>query len=139
MEGNRYPINSELLGRAGTKKIETARVLFHVFQWVAGAGLLLLRATVGVTAVIHRWACLTDRDGLTILPVVIGLVAIAAGASLLAGFATPFVASVVGVGAVGIAFSLLPASNQFGSAPPALFVTIVAVAVALLGPGAGLG
>jgi uncharacterized membrane protein YphA (DoxX/SURF4 family) len=62
----------------------------------------------------------------------------AAGAALLAGFLTPIVAIIVGLGAAGVGFSVLPvcARNVFDSFLPILLAATILVAILLMGPGA---
>src|SRR5438046_10592561 len=66
-------------------------------------GLLLLRAAVGLTAVIQGGFFLTDGGGQTLVNWVVGLIAVGRGGLLLIGFLTPIVAMSVGVGSAVIA------------------------------------
>lgn len=67
-----------------------------------------------------------------------GLLGLAAGASLLAGFLTPVAGAIVGFGALGVAFSVLsaPAPNLFDSRLSAILAGIIGAAIVFLGPGA---
>jgi len=102
-----------------------------------GVGLLLLRAEVGLTAVIQG-AAYVGLDNPTLGTWIIGLLSIAGGASLLIGFLTPVACVVVGLAAICIVFSSNPASapSLFNAILPTLLLVVVAVAVVLLGPGA---
>ncbi len=94
-----------------------------------GAGLLLLRSAVGLTAVLNGavWLAGGNQTAAALSSLVAGALAVASGALLLLGFLTPIAASVSGL---GIAVHL----SDDGRA--SVFVVIVAVAVVLLGPGA---
>src|ERR1051326_4730084 len=103
-----------------------------------GAGLLLLRATVGLTAVIQGGFSVADRDHQTLATWVVGLIALASGISLLVGFLTPVAGVLVASGSAGIALSWFPTSvpNLFDVKLSAIFVAIIAAAIVFLGPGA---
>lgn len=103
-----------------------------------GIGLLLLRATVGTTAVIQGVAYLACWGNLTFGPRVVGLLAVTSGCSLLIGFLTPLAVALVGLGSAGIALSWFPAPtpNLLNSGLAAFFVVIMAAAIVFLGPGA---
>ncbi len=68
----------------------------------------------------------------------VGLVAVASGALLLVGFLTPIAGCLVGVGAVAVMLSLLPACTPslFDSKVAVIFAGTVLVGLVLLGPGA---
>lgn len=94
-----------------------------------GAGLLLLRSAVGLTALVEGASLAGgNQTAGTVLSVAAGALAIASGALLLLGFLTPIAASVVS--GLGVAVQL----SDDGRA--SVFVVIVAIAVVLLGPGA---
>jgi uncharacterized membrane protein YphA (DoxX/SURF4 family) len=67
-----------------------------------------------------------------------GLLGLAAGAALLIGFVTPAAGVVVGLSALGIGFSILPAPtpNLFDARLSAIFAGIMTAAIVFLGPGA---
>jgi uncharacterized membrane protein YphA (DoxX/SURF4 family) len=67
-----------------------------------------------------------------------GLLAVAAGISLLAGFMTPIAAALVGIGAAATVIFAAPAPipGVFVSKLSVAFLAVAAVAVVLLGPGA---
>ncbi len=68
----------------------------------------------------------------------VGLAALVAGALLSVGFLTPIVGGLVGLGALGIRLSLLPAPDPslFDARLPAIQAVTMLIAVVLLGPGA---
>jgi uncharacterized membrane protein YphA (DoxX/SURF4 family) len=66
-----------------------------------------------------------------------GLAALAAGALLLIGFLTPIAGAAVGLGAIGVGLSILPACTPtlFDSRPAIVFAVTMLAAIVLLGPG----
>ena len=103
-----------------------------------GAGLLLLRAAIGVTTVIQGGLYLDDPGNLTLETGTLGLVAIATGASLVVGFLTPVAGVLVGLGTLGIGLAWFPAAarNLFDAKLPTVFGVIMSAAIIFLGPGA---
>ena len=103
-----------------------------------GAGLLLLRITIGVTTIIQGCFYLVDPGSLTFKTGTLGSVAIASGALLLIGFLTPVAGVLVGLGTLGIALGWLPpaARNLFDAKLPTVFAVIMSAAIVFLGPGA---
>lgn len=103
-----------------------------------GAGLLLLRTAIGVTLVAHAVMSVSDARDANVITFVFCLLALASGASLIIGFLTRLAAAVAAVLAVSITrLSLVaPAINSPHSHRLDLNLIIIAVAVALLGPGA---
>src|SRR5439155_22802488 len=101
-------------------------------------GLLLLRASVGLTAVIQGGFFLSDRGIQTPTTWVIGLIAVASGALLLIGFLTPIVGVLVGLGSAGIALSWFPVAvlHLLDCWLVSVFVVIMAATIVFLGPGA---
>ena len=65
-------------------------------------------------------------------------VTLAAGAFLLAGLMTPFVAVFVAAGGIGIALSWIPLPSEalFDSYLAIINLIVLSIAIALLGPGA---
>ena len=95
-----------------------------------GLGLLLLRMAVGVSLAVHGGACLAgEEQGRWAL--VAGLLEILVGAALLIGFLTPLAA----LASLGLTLPPLT-PNAFGGIPATIFLTVMAAAVLLLGPGA---
>jgi len=112
--------------------------LFSTFPagW-PGAGLLVLRLAVGCAAVVAGGVCLWGDAGSLAVRVAIGVLLSASGGSLLAGFLTPFAAVVIGSCACALGLSLFPVPpTVLADHPAAVLVVMVAVAIALLGPGA---
>ena len=113
--------------------------LFHTFpDGRAGFGLLLLRSAVGAVTLIQGGAYLAERSDPTLGMWAAGLLAVAAGISLLAGFMTPIAAALVGIGAAATVIFAAPAPipGVFVSKLSVAFLAVAAVAVVLLGPGA---
>ena len=102
-----------------------------------GAGLLLLRLATGAVLIGQSFAYFGDKREFGFAAVTLAAVVIAVGVSLLIGFLTRFVAlAAAGIGAVGV-FYLFPGSSTPPLAPStAALVTVIAVAVICLGPGA---
>jgi uncharacterized membrane protein YphA (DoxX/SURF4 family) len=67
-----------------------------------------------------------------------GLLGLTAGASLLLGVLTPVAGVIVGLGALGMGFAVLPAPtpNLFDARLSAIFAGIMTAAIVFLGPGA---
>lgn len=101
-----------------------------------GVGLFLLRALVGSSAVLNGIAYLSGCTATAFISWTAGIVAMLAGACLLAGFLTSLFGAVVAAD-IAATFLWLHASAPQGvnSFLPAIPVIVVAAAVALLGPG----
>ena len=125
--------------RRMSKRRGLQKLFFSMFPggW-PGIGLLLLRAAVGLTAVIQGGTYLTDHVNPTLGTWAVCSLAVASGALLLIGFLTPVAGVFLGLGGVGVSLSWFPATipNLFGAKLTTLFAVIMAVAIALLGPGA---
>ena len=103
-----------------------------------GVGQLLLRAAIGVTAIVQGGVYLA-RPGHSVLGMwVVGFLAVASGALLLIGFLTKFSGVLVGLSSlcIGLSWVPVPALNLFDSELSIIFVVIMAAAIILLGPGA---
>jgi uncharacterized membrane protein YphA (DoxX/SURF4 family) len=99
--------------------------------------LLVLRIVVGVTAAVQGGMSLSSAPEPAVVTVCAALLGIVSGGSLLIGFATPGAAALAGLTLAFLAISSFPGPtvlllDRVG----ALCVAAVAVAVALLGPGA---
>ena len=102
-----------------------------------GVGLLLLRAVVGVTAIIQGGTCLANAQGPSEAFRVAACLAILSGAALLVGFLTPGVTVIAGLAIGAIAFwGTASVAAPFLDDAGAWSVVAVAVALVLLGPGA---
>ncbi len=99
---------------------------------------MLLRGAVGLVAVLEGAFYLTG--GGASVPVLWcgGLLGLVAGGALLIGILTPLAGVIVGLGALGIGFSVLPAPmpNLFDARLSAIFGGIITAAIVFLGPGA---
>ena len=93
---------------------------------------------VGVTAIIQGAVYLSDHGYSTPGLGVIGLLAVASGASLLLGLLTPVAGLLVGVIHAGIALSWLsaPVPHPFADKLSSVFIALMAATIILLGPGA---
>lgn len=100
--------------------------------------LLLLRLTLGATAITQGIAYLSDYGNATFSSLASAVFNFLCGAFLLLGLMTPIAALVVFFGSVGIAASIIPAANYNLLAPvsSAIYICVTAAAVALLGGGA---
>ena len=104
-----------------------------------GVGLLLLRMAVGASLAVHGGARLAgEAPGGWAL--VAGLLEILVGAALLIGFLTPLAALLAGFVCLWMALPPLTSNvfgpNAFGGIPATIYLTVMAAAVLLLGPGA---
>jgi uncharacterized membrane protein YphA (DoxX/SURF4 family) len=99
---------------------------------------LLLRAAAGATAVFQGGSYFADPGNLTLRTTVVGVLGISSGTSLIFGFLTPIVSSLIGLGAIGTVLSWFPppALNPFEATLPTILAAVVATAVVFLGPGA---
>ena len=95
-----------------------------------GLGLLLLRALVGVTLIAQTLTYIGSTR-LSILSWLLAAIVLASASCLLAGFMTPIMAIVIGIGAIVLAFS-----NIFGTNQILINVIVLTTVIALLGPGA---
>jgi uncharacterized membrane protein YphA (DoxX/SURF4 family) len=98
----------------------------------------LLRAAVGLTAAAEGIFYLLGPFNPSSSKWLLGLVLIASGTSMAAGFFTPFAGLLVGLCFLGISLSWFPAasSGMHDARVLASGMIITAVALALLGPGA---
>ena len=96
-----------------------------------------MRVVLGVALLIESGYCLQQANASAAV-LGIGLIGVLAGGLLLVGFLTPIAASVVGLGALAIRVSLLPACTPtlFDGKAPTLFAFTILLAVGALGPGA---
>jgi len=98
----------------------------------------MLRVLIGLTALFQGWAGLESDHALASLSSILGLLTVSCGLLLLAGFLTPVLCTIFSIDVLATAVGFLPAppENLYGRTVPALYVVVVATAVALLGPGA---
>jgi hypothetical protein len=103
-----------------------------------GVGLLLLRVGVGLSAAAAGIFCVSGPFNSFLEKWLLGLVLIICGAALTAGFLTPIAVLLVGFCFLGIALSWFPTPcwALHDVKLVASGMTIAAVALALLGPGA---
>jgi uncharacterized membrane protein YphA (DoxX/SURF4 family) len=113
--------------------------LFSAFPaGLPGVGLLLLRIGVFVVLVVQGAACLNDQNAPTWGTWAVGAMAALTGALLLIGLMTPLAGTLAALGSAGIVLSWLPspAPHTLGAGLAGFLPVVVAVAIALLGPGA---
>ena len=103
--------------------------LFSAFPggW-QGVGLLLLRVLIAVLVLLPTVAYIRAAETVAGWSIVVLL--LASAACLLLGFLTPVAAALLGLTALGLAVSTTPYSIQ------QLEILVLAVVIALLGPGA---
>jgi uncharacterized membrane protein YphA (DoxX/SURF4 family) len=103
-----------------------------------GIGLLLIRAALGGIAVALGAADLSGLIERTLPVWAAGLTFLVSGAGIIIGFMTPLASLLVGLGAVGIVLSWIPAPPlaSLGTTLIALLIVTTSMGIALLGPGA---
>lgn len=113
----------------GRKEILNLQKLFSAFPggW-PGVGLLLLRMLIAVLVLVPAIAYM--RAAASVAGWAIVVLLLASAACLLLGFVTPIAAALIGLTSLGLAFATTPYSIQD------LEIVVLAVAIALLGPGA---
>ncbi len=103
-----------------------------------GAGLLLLRMAIGATLVAQAMPCLSGAQDPRLSSLACCLLALVSGASLIVGFLTRIVAAIAATLVTSATLLSLTSSSvgPLRSYPSDLNMIVVAVAIALLGPGA---
>lgn len=99
----------------------------------AGLGLLLLRTTLGIMALVQSWMYLFGRENSSDFRKAFGLAMGVIGASLLSGFMTPIGGAVIFLSSIA---SIIRALQQADFDLPAFCITVISAALILLGPGA---
>lgn len=130
-------------GAVGTfRQMRGGTVLQRIFSafpsaW-PGIGLLILRASLGVTLVADGSARLWGRHDLGLLAWVAGIVAIASGVSLVIGYLTPLASVFAALTIIGTMLSWFGShlSPVLDSRVAIDLATSMAVALVCLGPGA---
>lgn len=103
-----------------------------------GIGLLLLRASLGGTAIVQSTFCLGGPGVSSWGVKLVSVFAAAIGASLLLGIFTPIGSGLIGLGGIGIALAWLPSPclGVLTFSPSIIYIIVMAAAIVLLGPGA---
>lgn len=98
----------------------------------------MLRAAVGLAAVVAGFFYFSGPASISAGRWVLGLLLVGSGAALEVGFLTPLMGSLAGVCFLGIALSWFPAPQIETSTEKilALGIVVAAASLALLGPGA---
>jgi putative oxidoreductase len=113
--------------------------LFSTFpdSW-PGAALLLLRAIVGLAAIVQGFFYLSRGARSSPGGLLFGVLLAISGASLVIGFLTPIASILAGVGCVASNISWVPApvTTLFDGPLVSLEMIVMAVSIAMLGPGA---
>lgn len=105
--------------------------------WPA-AGLLLLRATIGLALLVQGASSMLEWRDFGFLALAIDLGMIAGGVLLLLGYLTPIAGVLAALLSLASAFSWVPAPifDLFQDRMTAMLAAIVALAIICLGPGA---
>jgi uncharacterized membrane protein YphA (DoxX/SURF4 family) len=103
-----------------------------------GIGLIFLRLTVAVNAIICAIDALVGPNSHAISAWAVGSLAIAVGAAIFVGFLTPAASAAATVGYLmtGVSPSLMTEANNHISALTAFNLAAISAALVLLGPGA---
>lgn len=103
-----------------------------------GAGLMVLRAALGITLFAQGVGYLVGWRELAFMTWAVALLALASGVLLLIGYLTPFASILAGSISVGCKFLWLQAYslNLFDSKLATALTASIAVAIVCLGPGA---
>ena len=124
-----------------TGRASLHRLFSTFFRGRAGAGLLLLRAALGATAVsqgVFRLPWPSGSSNPSVGEWILCLTLILSGAALILGFLTPFAGLGAGICFLGILLGWLPlpATDSHDARLLALGSMIAAVSIVLIGPGA---
>ena len=100
--------------------------------------MLLLRAIVGLTAIVQGFLYLSRGGRSSAGGLLFGALLAISGVCLMIGFLTPIASIVAGIGCVASNISWLPApvTTLFDGPLVSLEMVVMAVSIALLGPGA---
>jgi uncharacterized membrane protein YphA (DoxX/SURF4 family) len=103
-----------------------------------GIGLLLLRASLGSTAIVQAALCFFSQGPDSWVAKIVSALSVAIGASLLLGIFTPIGSGLIALGSVGIALSWLPSPcpGAFHFNLSTIYIIVMAAAIIFLGPGA---
>jgi uncharacterized membrane protein YphA (DoxX/SURF4 family) len=119
--------------------VKALQRLFSTFpdSW-PGVALLLLRAIVGLTAIVQGFLYLSRGGRSSAGGLLFGALLAISGVCLMIGFLTPIASIVAGIGCVASNISWLPApvTTLFDGRLVSLEMVVMAVSIALLGPGA---
>lgn len=103
-----------------------------------GLGLLLLRLAVGAVAIVLGVSCITSAAHRVLSIWLVGAVLTASGAALIVGLVTVLASVLLGLCVLSIALAWVPAPplGALGAPMIGVLVAIVALGIALIGPGA---
>ncbi|MGB7822493.1 MAG: hypothetical protein WBL22_09915 [Candidatus Sulfotelmatobacter sp.] len=127
------------LGNTAQSRRQDLQRLYSTFPggW-PGIGLLLLRVGIGATLIIQGAAYLLELQDLRIGTWVVCLLLLGSGGSLVIGLLTPIATALSVLGGLGVTFMYFPAPgwNFLNGNPLTFDLLVMAMASALLGPGA---
>src|ERR1700722_8257282 len=107
----RHTRYAESCGLARTPRKTRRHLLQRLFPGFpagySGIALLLLRSVIALSVLVQGGFYLREAGGAPEM-LLAGLAALAAGVLLLIGYLTPIAGAAVGLGAIGVEFSLLP-------------------------------
>jgi uncharacterized membrane protein YphA (DoxX/SURF4 family) len=119
--------------------VKALQRLFSTFpdSW-PGVALLLLRAIVGLTAIVQGFLYLSRGGRSSASGLLLGVLLAISGVCLMIGFLTPIASILAGVGCVASNISWVPApvTTLFDGPLVSLEMIVMAVSIAMLGPGA---
>lgn len=103
-----------------------------------GLGLLLLRLAVGAVAIVLGVSCITSAAHRVLSVWLVGAILTASGAALIVGLVTVIASVLLGLSILGIALAWIPTPplGSLGAPMIGVLVAIVALGIALIGPGA---
>jgi uncharacterized membrane protein YphA (DoxX/SURF4 family) len=130
---------SLIAGTFAVPEEDRLQKLFSTFpDGLPGIGLILLRLTVALSAILQGLSTLNGSVSLAPFPWEIGLFELLVGAVLLIGFLTPIAGSLAALMNVAIAIHLLLALGTITDAGTldAIYLIAMSLALVLLGPGA---
>lgn len=104
----------------------------------SGIALLLLRVVVGMSLAFQGAGYFADWTSLTFKTLTIGALCIASGTCLVAGLLTPFACTFTVLSCIGFSSSWLPlpAHDVLSGNLVIVNMTVMAIVIAVLGPGA---
>jgi uncharacterized membrane protein YphA (DoxX/SURF4 family) len=103
-----------------------------------GIGLLILRVSLGSTAIVQAALCFFGQGPDSWWAKIVGALSVAIGVSLLLGIFTPIGSGLIALSSLGISLSWLPATcpGAFHFNLSAFYIIVIAAAIIFLGPGA---
>ena len=120
-----------------SRRRELQRLSFSTFPGdKPGIGLLLLRAAIGVTAIIQGGVYLIEPGSSIQGMWIVGLLEVTSGLLLLLGLLTKAASVLVGLSSVGLSWVPAPPLNSFDTKLSLCLLIVIAAAIFLIEPGA---